>query len=100
VRVPVERRWLFWDVDPGSIDPRRDAGFVIPRVLERGRLADVQWLMRVVGVARIHAFFRDEGSAELSRATVAFWRAYFEAEGETWAATQQFRGHSSLPWPG
>jgi hypothetical protein len=100
VRLPVDRRWLFWDVDPAAVDPRRDAGFVIARVLEHGRLADVQWLMRVVGTARIHAFFKNEGSAELSRATVALWRAYFDAEGDTWVDVQQFRGHSSLPWPG
>jgi hypothetical protein len=99
VPIPIAQRWLFWDVDPTKIDLRRDARYVIPRVLERGRLVDVQWLLRRVGDDRIHRFFRDEGSAELSAKTINFWRAYFRAWNEPWAEPPAFRRHSALPWP-
>jgi hypothetical protein len=99
VAVPKERAWLFWDVDPRTIEPVRDAAFVIPRVLEHGALADVRWLLRRLGRARIHRFLRDEGHPELSAKTLTFWRAYFHAEQETWVEPPAFRRHSSLPWP-
>ena len=84
--IPASSRWIFWDVDHEAIELGRDANGVLARVLERGCLDDVAWLVRTYGLERIHAFFRDVWAAEVSERTRGFWRAFFEAEDETWAA--------------
>lgn len=96
--IPKTSRWIFWDVDPDAIELERDANGVLPRVLERGCLEDVTWLIEVYGLERIHAFFRDVWAPEISERTRAFWRAFFEAEDETWAAPPAFRRSNSTRW--
>lgn len=95
---PPELHWLFWETDPEGIDLERDARFVLARVLEKGRLQDVNWLLRTYGRERIHAFFRDEGHPEISRRTEYFWRAVFDAEDERWASPSPWRVTSAAPW--
>lgn len=96
--VPVEQRWLFWDVDPAAIDLERDRRYVLARVLERGRLADVRWAVGVYGVDGVQAFFRNGGHPELSRATVGLWRAFFNESGEPWPNPTNWRKTSAAPW--
>ena len=96
--IPASSRWIFWDVDPEAIDVERDANGVLARVLERGCLDDVTWLIQTYGLDRIHAFFRDVWAPEVSDRTRGFWRAFFEAENETWAAQPAFRSSSSSLW--
>lgn len=45
VKVP-QRRSLFWDVDPKTIDPKRHARYVIERILDFGNDREVRWLWR------------------------------------------------------
>jgi len=97
--IPKNMRWLFWEIDPSRIDEQRDANFVIARVLEHGTLADVAWLRRRYGFDRIHAFFRDAGSPELSPRTISFWRAFFRASDESWAKPKSWRKRSAELWP-
>src|SRR5262245_44643917 len=99
VSLPKAVHWLFWEVDPNTIDLRRDADYVIARVVEHGRLAAVRWLMREYGLPRIHECFRDVGHPELSRRTLSFWRAFFKAGKEKWADPSSWRKPSSVPWP-
>jgi len=47
--IPASSRWIFWDVDPDAIDLARDANGVLARVLERGCLDDVKWLIQTYG---------------------------------------------------
>ena len=96
--IPVSSRWIFWDVDPDTIELDRDANGVLARVLERGCLDDVKWLVQTYGSERIHAFFRDVWAPEVSDRTRGFWRAFFEAENETWASRPAFRSSSSSLW--
>lgn len=97
-RVPVSVRWLFWDVDPAGLRWDEHASYIIPRVLEFGGLAEVRWVMTRYGLPRIHAFLKDEGHPELTLRTLAFWRAVFAAEGETWQDRRASRTPSSAPW--
>ena len=46
-------KFLFWDVDYGSIDWEKHAGFVISRVLMRGILSDWQELNFFYGKEKI-----------------------------------------------
>jgi hypothetical protein len=100
VRLPEGVRWLFWDLEAEALDHERDAGSIIPRVLESGRLVDVAWMARTYGLKRIHEFLRDVGHPELSPRTIAFWRAFFRAEDEEWKSPPSWRRHSGAPWPG
>ena len=68
--IPVEQRWLFWDVDPDALELERDKRYVLGRVLERGRLADVRWVVGVYGLDGLRDFFRTGGHPELSPPTM------------------------------
>jgi len=96
--IPVEQRWLFWDVDLNTVEPERDAAFILGRVLERGRLFDVRWAIRRYGLERIHTFLRDAAHTELSERTTIFWRALLNAEDEAWESPPLWRRNNSAPW--
>lgn len=96
--IPASSRWIFWDVDPDAIDLEGHADGVLARVLERGCLDDVKWLIHTYGLERIHAFFRDVWAPEVSDRTRKFWRAFFDAENETWATPPAFRRSNSSLW--
>ncbi len=98
VHVPRRMKWIFWDVDFDAIDVDRHADGVMARVLERGCLEDVRWLMEVYGLDRIHAFFRDVGSSEITPRTRSFWRLVFDAKEEPWAEPPAWRRNSSQHW--
>lgn len=89
---------MLWNVDIRRLDPDRDADVIIARVVEFGVLEEVRWLIDRYGLDRIHQFFREVGSPEISDRTVAFWRAVFHAEGEVWPRPPAWRQHSSAPW--
>lgn len=90
--------WLFWEVDPGEIDVERHADYVIARIVERGRMVDVDWMLATYGDDRVHRFFSDVGHPELSPRTLSFWRAYFQAKDERWTDRAAWRRSSSVPW--
>ncbi len=98
IAITASSRWIFWDVDADAIDLERDANGVLARVLERGCLDDVKWLMRTYGLERIHCFFREVWSPEITERTRGFWRAFFDAENEKWAAAPAFRKNNSSLW--
>jgi hypothetical protein len=91
-------KWIFWDVDFDAIDLERHANGVIARVLERGRLEDVRWLIESYGLGRIHCFLRDVGSSELTARTLCFWRLVLDAKEEPWAEPPAWRRNSSPLW--
>lgn len=91
-------KWIFWDVDFEAIDAEKHADGVMARVLERGRLEDVRWLMNAYGMDRIHAFFKNVGSAEMSSRTRNFWRLVFDAREELWAEPPAWRRNSASHW--
>ncbi len=89
---------MFWNVDLRSIDVDRDVDAVVARVLEFGRLEDVHWAIDRYGLPRIHQFFREVGSPEISERTVVFWRAVLQAENEKWPRPPAWRRSNSAPW--
>lgn len=40
------RQALFWDTNPNKIDPKKNAQYIIERVLDFGRDKEVRWLYR------------------------------------------------------
>lgn len=97
-RLPKRLGWLFWEADPAKIDVRLHERAIIPRILEKGRLVDVQWLLKTYGDHRIHEFLRNIGDTSLTDKTLAFWRAYFVAKKELWANPRASRPYSAAPW--
>jgi hypothetical protein len=98
VVVPDEQRWLFWDVDPDALQLERDKRYLLARVLERGRLADVRWAVGVFGLEGIRDFFKAGGHPELTRRTLALWTAFFDDQGEPWPTSSSWRQTSAAPW--
>ncbi len=97
-RLPAGMRFLFQEVDLASWRPDEHPDHVMARILERGRLVDVQWLIEHYGMARIHRFFRDVGHVELSPRTLTFWRCALDAKEEAWAEPPAWKRRSSAPW--
>ena len=96
--LPKGLHWLFWETDPERVDVEKDANYVIARVVEHGRMDDVDWVLATYGDDRVHRFFKESAHPELSPRTLSFWRAYFRAKDETWASPPAFRKTSSAPW--
>jgi hypothetical protein len=40
------RQTLFWDTNPKNIDPKKNARYIIERVLELGELKEVGWIFK------------------------------------------------------
>ena len=98
VRLPRGMKSLFWNVSFDRLDAERDVDLILSRVLERGRLKDVQWVVHRYGVDRIRRFFREAPRPEVSRRTRRFWRIALHAEEETWPDAPAFRQSSAAPW--
>ena len=43
-RIIPFRQSLFWDVDPKTIDPKKNAPYIIERMLELGTDDEVRWM--------------------------------------------------------
>jgi hypothetical protein len=97
--LPEELRWLFPEYRLEALEPERDRRLILARVLERGRLRDVRWALVQYGDEQILDFFRHSGCSELSGRTLSFWRAYVQAEDETWQSPPSWRQNSSVLWP-
>jgi hypothetical protein len=89
---------LLWDSSRARVDVVRDREYLLARVLEFGTMRDVRWLLKTYGASTIHDFFRHSAHPELSPRTIAFWRAWFDAEDETWRSPPTFRRSSSSSW--
>jgi len=40
------RQALFWDTDPEKIDPKKNARYIIERILELGDPDDIAWVFK------------------------------------------------------
>jgi hypothetical protein len=70
--IPAELAWLFWDVDPTTIDLDRHRDYVIERVMTRGNWLAMRWLIEHVDKVRLAEFLRSRGN-RLSPRDRAFW---------------------------
>jgi Family of unknown function (DUF6922) len=98
VAIPADHEWLFWDVDVSALDLARDRRYVLGRVLERGRMADVRWAVSEYGLAGVREFFQAGAHPEVSPATRSLWQAFFKESGDEWLNAPSFRNDSVAPW--
>lgn len=80
-KIPAEFNHLFWDTDPGKIDLRRNANYVIEKVLEHGRLGEMEWLAGVYPGRRILEVA--ETSRSVSERSRNFWKIWLGAAVST-----------------
>ncbi|MDB5150642.1 MAG: hypothetical protein JWQ57_4662 [Mucilaginibacter sp.] len=50
---PILSKQAFWDVDMGSIDYQKHAGYVVEKVIERGKEQDFKNLIKFYGFDRV-----------------------------------------------
>lgn len=96
--LPRSLAWLFPEIEIARIDVRRDANLVLTRVLERGRMADVEWCIRRYGLEGIRSFFRQAAHPEISERTTRFWRVVLGEEENVWPSAPSFRQASAGLW--
>ncbi len=96
--VPETFAWVFWDVDPATLDTEKHAGYILPRILESGGLNEVRWAIAQYGQGGIHRFLKETGHPELSPRTVQFWKTVLGASEEEWTNRRRQRLSSVAPW--
>jgi len=73
--VPEWLRYLFWDTDFKKIQMKRNARYVIERILEFGDLNSLEWLQKVYPISTIiDVIFLSRVISEKSR---NFWMLWF-----------------------
>lgn len=69
----LEKKSLFWDVR--DIDPKKNARFVIERILRFGDLDDFKWAVDRYGVEMLKSVCAR--SKALDAKSASFWNRYF-----------------------
>ena len=75
IALPESFRPYFWDVKFEELDKNTHAFLVIKRVLDRGNLRDVQWLLRTYGRETMKNVLFE--TKDLARPTGNFWADVF-----------------------
>lgn len=70
-QLPQSFRSYFWDVAFEELEIERSAHLVIKRVLDRGNLSDIRWLLKTYGKGKIKKVVM--GTRDLARPTGNFW---------------------------
>ena len=71
IQVPEFLRPYFWDIKFADLKIRKHAFFIIKRVLDRGNLHDIRWLIKTYGKDIIRKVVMK--TKDLSRPTGNFW---------------------------
>ena len=69
------RQTLFWDVDPKTIDPVKNAVYIIERILDFGHDEEVRWMWQYYDHTLIKQVLAK--SRTLFPQTRAFWNLIF-----------------------
>lgn len=73
--VPDKFLSLFWDAEPSSIGIKKNARYIIERVLEMGGMDAIRWLQRIYPTRLI--IEACESSRKVSERSKNFWRIWF-----------------------
>jgi hypothetical protein len=83
---------LFWDV--GSLDPHRDADFIIGRILRYGDTDDFTWALSTYGRDKVEAVLRR--TKDLDRKSLSFWCGFFHIDPSTCILAQSISQPSAF----
>lgn len=67
---------LFWDVDAKELDEKEHAPFIIRRVLSRGDVPDVRWILKRYGRDTVASAARSD--RDLDDRSRNFWTRFFD----------------------
>ena len=70
-QVPEFLRSYFWDVAFEELEVKKHASFITKRVLDRGNLFDIRWLIKTYGRDEIKKVVME--TRDLARPTGNFW---------------------------
>lgn len=76
---PPFRQSLFWDTDLKNIDTKKNARYIIERILKFGSLADYSWLKITYSPDEIREVIMRDRS-ELDKRSLNFWRSLYNIE--------------------
>ena len=71
IQVPDFLRSYFWDVAFNELEVKTHTFLIIKRILDRGNLSDVRWLLKTYGKDTIKKVVT--GTKDLARPTGNFW---------------------------
>jgi hypothetical protein len=71
IKLPDFLLSYFWDVEFKELRIKKHASFVIKRLLDRGNLHDIRWLLKTYGKTAIKQVVME--TKDLSRPTCNFW---------------------------
>lgn len=74
--VPKEFYYLFWDTNPEKIDLKKNARYVIEKVLEMGSLDALQWIQKLYPTKLIVEVL--EVSRKITPKSRNFWTIWFD----------------------
>jgi hypothetical protein len=77
--IPARLKPLFPEYDLARLNAGRDRTMVISRVLDRGRLSDVRWLLGRLPKKDFIRFIEEEGARLMSRRSLRLWSLVFAA---------------------
>jgi hypothetical protein len=77
-QLPESFRSYFWDVKFEELEVERSAHLIIKRVLDRGNLSDIRWLLKTYGRDEIKKVVM--GTRDLARPTGNFWADILEID--------------------
>jgi len=75
MKLPSRLRKIFWDVDLLSLDIKKHANFMIARISEKGRWADVLWMKNNFSITDIKRIIKR--SKNTSVKTKNFWKVVY-----------------------
>lgn len=74
----LQKRTLFWDIDPSSIDSKQNQRFIIERILARGDVDDVRWAKSFYGDEAVRVALLS--AKTLDSKSLSFWCSYFNID--------------------
>ena len=72
--LPESSGWLFPEYNFDRMEPESYAPVIMGRILERGSIEEVRWLLAQYGTRRLGAWLRRYGYRALSPRTFEYWR--------------------------
>ncbi len=88
----LEKQSLFWDVNLSDIDPKVHADFVIKRILARGDLDDIEWMMKHYGKKEVKTIFLKSAHI-FDKKSFYFWCFYFHLAPEKCMQKSSMKKH-------
>ena len=76
--LPESLRSYFWDVKFEELEVKKHAFLIIKRVLDRGNLGDIRWLVKTYGKDAIKEVVME--TKDLARPTGNFWADMFDLD--------------------